>query len=54
MKKLHLVINPIAGTRQGRRFLPDIISVFNRAGFLCTVFMTEKHETRGCRRLHPR
>ena len=43
MKKLHLVINPIAGTRQGRRFLPDIISVFNRAGFLCTVFMTEKH-----------
>ena len=42
MKKLHLVINPTAGTRQGRRFLPEIISVFNRAGFLCTVFITEK------------
>jgi len=42
MKKLHLVINPTAGTRQGRRFLPDIISVFNRAGFLCTVYVTEK------------
>lgn len=42
MKSLHLIINPTAGTRQGRRFLPDIISVFNRAGFLCTVYVTEK------------
>lgn len=42
MKQLHLIINPNAGTRQGRRFLPDMISVFNRAGFLCTVFITEK------------
>ena len=42
MKSLHLIINPNAGTKQGRRFLPDIISVFNRAGYLCTVFMTEK------------
>ena len=42
MKKLHLIINPNAGTRQGRRFLPDMISVFNRAGYLCTVYVTEK------------
>ena len=42
MKHLHLIVNPNAGTRQGRRFLPDIVSVFNRAGFLCTVFITEK------------
>ena len=41
-KKLLLVVNPTAGTRQGRRFLPDMISLFNRAGFLCNVFMTEK------------
>ena len=42
MKKLQLIINPNAGTRQGRRFLPDMISEFNRAGWLCTVFVTEK------------
>jgi len=41
-KSLHLVINPNAGTRQGRRFLPEIISVFNRAGWLCSVYITEK------------
>ena len=42
LKKLFLVINPNAGTRQGRRFLPEIISVFNRAGYLCSVYITEK------------
>lgn len=42
MKTLILVINPNAGTRQGRRFLPEIISVFNRAGYLCSVYITEK------------
>ena len=42
MKSLHLVINPNAGTKQGRRFLPEIISVFNRAGWLCSVYVTEK------------
>ena len=42
VKKLFLVINPNAGTRQGRRFLPEIISVFSRAGYLCSVFVTEK------------
>ena len=42
MKHLHLIVNPTAGTRQGRRFLPDIVSLFNRAGYLCAVFMTEK------------
>ena len=42
LKKLFLIINPNAGTRQGRRFLPDIVSIFNRAGYLCTVYVTEK------------
>ena len=41
-KCVHLVINPNAGTRQARRFLPEIIAVFNRAGWLCSVFVTEK------------
>ena len=42
MKNLHLIVNPSAGTKQGRRFLPDMVSVFNRAGYLCTVYVTEK------------
>ena len=42
LKKSFLIINPNAGTRQGRRFLPEIISVFNRAGWLCSVYVTEK------------
>ncbi|QUA54446.1 diacylglycerol/lipid kinase family protein [Aristaeella lactis] len=42
MKSLHLIINPNAGTRQGRRFLPEMISIFNRAGYLCSVYVTEK------------
>ena len=42
MRSLLLIINPNAGTRQARRFLPEIISVFNRAGYLCTVFITER------------
>ena len=42
LKSLHLIINPNAGTRQGRRFLPEMISIFNRAGSLCSVYVTEK------------
>ena len=42
LKKVFVIINPNAGTRQARRFLPEIISVFNRAGYLCSVFITEK------------
>ena len=42
MKTMQLVINPNAGTRQGRRFLPEIISLFNRAGWSCSVWVTEK------------
>ena len=42
MKTVHLIINPNAGTRKARRFLPEMISVFNRAGYFCNVFITEK------------
>ena len=42
MKTVHLIMNPNAGTRQARRFLPEMISVFNRAGYLCGVYVTEK------------
>ena len=47
MKSLHLVINPNAGTRQARRFLPEIISVFNRANYFCSVYVTEKRALSG-------
>ncbi len=40
MKTVHLIINPNAGTRQARRFLPEMISVFNRSGYLCSVYIT--------------
>ncbi len=42
MKTLYLIMNPSSGTKQGRRFLPDMISLFNRAGYLCAVYTTEK------------
>ena len=42
MKSLHLIVNPNAGTRQARRFLPEIISAFNRADYFCSVYVTEK------------
>lgn len=42
LKRLLLLVNPNAGTRQARRFLPEIISVFNRAGWLSSVYITEK------------
>ena len=42
MKKLLLIINPNAGTRQARRFLPEILSAFRRGGYLCTVCVTVK------------
>ena len=42
MRSLLLIINPNAGTRQGRRFLPEMISLFNRAEWLCSVYVTEK------------
>ena len=42
MRFMHLIVNPNAGTRQARRFLPEIISIFNRAGYFCSVYITEK------------
>ncbi len=40
MKTVYLIVNPNAGTRQARRFLPEMISVFNRADYLCSVYIT--------------
>ena len=42
MKRLYLIMNPAAGTRSARRFLPDIVTVFSRGGYLVTILLTEK------------
>ena len=42
MKKLFLVVNPNAGTRQARRLLPEMISTLTAGGYLVTVYVTEK------------
>ena len=42
MKTVHLIVNPNAGIKRARRFLPEMISAFNRAGYLCAVWITEK------------
>lgn len=40
MKKLLFVMNPFAGTRKANRYLAEILSVFNRAEYDVTVYMT--------------
>lgn len=40
MKKMLFVINPFAGQRRANRYLADILTVFNRAGYDVTVYMT--------------
>ena len=40
MKRMLFVMNPFAGTRKANRYLADIISVFNRAGYTVITHMT--------------
>ena len=40
MKKMLFVMNPLAGQRRANRFLPDIISLYNRAGYDVTAYIT--------------
>ncbi|MBQ6160380.1 MAG: YegS/Rv2252/BmrU family lipid kinase [Oscillospiraceae bacterium] len=42
MKQLLLIMNPAAGTKKANPHLPEILSVFGRAGYACTVWMTQK------------
>jgi YegS/Rv2252/BmrU family lipid kinase len=41
MKKMLFVMNPYAGTRQGVRYLADIISVFNQTDYEVITHMTD-------------
>lgn len=40
MKKILFVMNPYAGTRQGVRYLADVIAVFNQADYEVLTYMT--------------
>ena len=40
MKKLLFIMNPFAGQRRANRYLTDILTLFNRAGYDITVYMT--------------
>ena len=40
MKKMLFVMNPFAGTRRANRHLVGILSIFNRAGYQVTAYMT--------------
>ena len=40
MKKMLFVMNPYAGTRKANRYLTDMLTVFNRAGYRVEVYMT--------------
>lgn len=40
MKKVLLVMNPYAGMRKGKRYLADVVELFNRADYLVLTHMT--------------
>ena len=40
MKKMLFVMNPFAGTRRANRYLADILSIFNQAGYTVITHMT--------------
>ncbi len=40
MKKMLFIMNPYSGTRKANRYLPDIISLFNRADYEVNIRMT--------------
>lgn len=42
MKKLLLVMNPYAGLKKANKVLPEILTVFNQAGYENLVYMTQR------------
>lgn len=43
MKKLLLIMNPVSGQKRAAKFLPDIIGLFNGAGFEVITYITASH-----------
>ncbi len=42
MKKLLLIVNPCAGQRKARKYLADIIDIFNRADYTVITYITSE------------
>ncbi len=40
MKQMLFILNPMAGQRRANRYLPDMIGLYNRAGYQVTVHVT--------------
>ena len=43
MKKLLFIMNPFSGQKRANRYLPEIIQMFNQAGYEVTVHITSGH-----------
>jgi len=43
MKKLLFVMNPFSGQKRANRYLPEILQMFNQAGYETTVHITSGH-----------
>ena len=43
MKKMLFIMNPFSGQKRANRFLPEIIQMFNQAGYEVTVHITSGH-----------
>lgn len=41
MKKMLFIMNPFAGTRKAAKLLSDIVTIFNRGGYLVSAYMTQ-------------
>lgn len=41
MKKMLLIVNPCAGQRRAKKYLADIIDIFNREGYMVVTYITE-------------
>lgn len=41
MKRMLFIMNPFAGMRKAVKLLPEIITIFNRSGYLVEVYMTD-------------
>ena len=55
MKKMLFVMNPFAGQRRANKYLPEILELFNRAGYDTMVYMTggQGDATQAVERLAP-
>ena len=42
MKRMLFIMNPCSGTKKANKYLTEILSILNRAGYAVQVYITEK------------